>query len=409
MTSNQDLAANIEVSGPSLSFPRLLLMTLINIFNYLDRYLVHAVLPLIAAQFMLSHSQEGRVASAFVIGYTIFSPIFGVLGDRLSRPRLMCLGVIIWSIATALSGMAGSLAFLVGARILVGVGEASFGVIAPGYIKDFSSDPISLNKKLSLFYVAIPVGSALGYVLGGVIAQAYSWQAAFFLAACPTVLLALVLLSYPEIKRAPRTASPLREVFSLWRIPVLRYAQLGYVFNTFALTSIAAFVSTYGISLGFELTEINTSFGLILVGTGVLGTILGAHISSKFALRATTPIAGLLQFTSLGSLLAVPLLACAFLVQDKTLFLVCTAGAELLIFASLAPINTVLVLSAPPALVTLAQGMTILLISVFGSLLGPQLVGLLADSTDLATGLQLASIAMLGCSVLWWVAAKRAS
>lgn len=406
-------AAATESTSGDLTGRKLILLTLINIFNYLDRYVVNAVLPLIAVQFALNHQQEGQVASAFVIGYTLFSPIFGVLGDRYRRPILMFIGVAIWSLATIFSGLASSFLYLIGARILVGVGEASFGVIAPGYIKDFEKDPIALNKKLALFYVAIPLGAALGYVLGGQVAAAYSWHAAFFIAAVPTILLALGLLAFPEIRRTKVHSSPVREVFALFKKPVLRLAQLGYVLNTFALTSLAAFIATYGVSIGFELSEINSSFGVILVVAGILGTAIGAKLSSLRAERAVTPVTGLLQFTSFGSLLGVPLLVTAFLVKDHTAFLLCTGLAELLIFASLAPINTVLVLSAPPALVTLTQGLTILLINIFGALAGPLLVGLAADKTSLALGLQLSSVAMFGCGLVWWyastVAAKQAT
>ncbi len=399
----------VEPSAGSLSRGKLALLTILNIFNYLDRYVVHAMLPVIALQFALGHEQEGQVASAFVIGYTLFAPIFGVLGDRYRRPTLMFIGVLVWSLATILSGLAGSFLLLVGARILVGIGEASFGVMAPGYIKDFEKDPIALNKKLAIFYVAIPVGAALGYVLGGYIASTYSWHAAFFVAAIPTVLLMFGLLAFPEIQRTKVHTSPVREVIALLRIPVLRLAQIGYILNTFALTSIATFVAAYGVSLGFELSEINSSFGIILVVAGILGTAIGAKLSSLLAARARTPITGLLQFTSLGSLLGVPLLIAAFLVEDRTTFLLCTGLAEVLIFASLAPINTVLVLSAPPALVTLTQGLTILLINIFGALAGPLLVGMVADRTSLAFGLQLSSVAMFGCGLVWWYASVTAS
>ena len=381
---------------------QLLLLGLINIFNYLDRYVINAVLPLIAIEFALSHTQQGQLASAFVIGYTLFSPIFGVLGDRFSRPLLMLIGIMLWSLATILSGIASSMMFLFGARILVGVGEASFGVIAPGYIKDFESDAVKLNKKLALFYIAIPVGSALGYVLGGLIAEHYSWRAAFYLAALPPALLSLFLLRYPELKnRAIPDKFSLSQIKQIFSVKILKFAQLGYIFNTLALTSIAAFIPSYGVSLGFSLDKINSLFGMILVATGIGGTILGAKFSSIMADKSAHAVNGLLKFCGIGSLLAAPLLATSFLVSDKYLFL-CLAGlAELLIFASLAPINTVLVLSAPKKLVTLTQGITILMINLFGAFVGPQLVGAIADRINLSSGLQITTIAMIVCSIFW--------
>jgi sugar phosphate permease len=117
--------------------------------------------------------------------------------------------------------------------------------------------------------------------------------------------------------------------------------------------------------------------------------------------KSSHPVNGLLKFCGIGSLIAAPVLAISFLVADKYIFLFLAAVAELLIFASLAPINTVLVLSAPKKLVTMTQGITILLINVFGAFVGPQLVGGIADNINLATGLQVTTIAMILCSVFW--------
>ena len=401
-------SAGMDEAPTTIPVSKLLLLTTINIFNYLDRYVVNAVLPLLAIEFSLTHAQEGRVAAAFVIGYTLCSPIFGYLGDRFSRPRLMAVGVFLWSLATVLSGLSSTLFFLMGARILVGVGEASFGVIVPGYVKDFERDPIALNKKLALFYVAIPLGSALGYVLGGSIAAAYSWRWAFYIAAFPSIILSACLLRFPEkTNRVIPSGSFLSGIKQLIKNRTLCYAQAGYIFNTFALTSIAAFVPTYGISnLGFELSRINSLFGLILVATGIAGTTLGAHFSSRQAQNAANPIGGLLSFCSTWALLAAPFLAAAFLVKSGTAFLVLAGIAELLIFASLAPINTVLVLSAPAALVTATQGFTVLLINIFGAFLGPQIVGAVADLAGLSKSLQLTTVALFLCAVAWRLGAR---
>jgi MFS family permease len=393
-----------------LSIGQITIFTLINIFNYLDRYLVNAVLPLIAIEFSLNHSQQGQVASAFVIGYTLFSPLFGILGDRIKRPPLLFIGVVIWSIATIFSGLAASLIFLFLARILVGIGEASFGVIAPGYIKDFTKDPILLNKRLAIFYIAIPVGSAIGYVLGGQIAAAYDWRAAFYIAAIPTIFLSILLLKFPEnTKRNTTHKNPISEVKDILKIPIIRYTQIGYIFNTFCLTSIAAFISSFGTSIGFSLENITTIFGIILVLTGIVGTLVGSYISSRMAKKNVNPVQGLLNFITFGSLVAVPFVCIAFTSSNHYIFLVCTAIAELCIFASLAPINTVLVLSAPSNLVTLTQGLTVLLINIFGALFGPLLVGYCADLWGLSYSLQLTTLSLFCCVIAWNKARKLAS
>lgn len=386
----------------------LTLFTLINICNYLDRYIVNAVLPLLLVEMSLTYEQGGRLVSAFVLGYVAFSPIFGYLGDRVSRPFLMFLGVFLWSLATFATGAAWSFGLFFAARIFVGIGEASFGTIAPGYIKDHSSDPAKLNMRLSIFFTAIPVGSALGYVLGGLIAHKYSWHAAFLLGGIPGFILSFLLLRYPEIRRSPAPPQRIGLQFrSISRIEILRYAIGGYILNTFALTGVAAFVAKYGVNLGFELDAINFYFGMILVCTGLIGTLLGGKVASKLAARSSHPTQTMLRFVGILSLCAVLPLGCTFLVGDRTLFLVLCGFSELLIFAGIAPINSIIVLESPPELVTFTQGTTILMINLFGSVLGPVLIGVLADHSTLGIGMQLATISMLLSGVVWYFGGHR--
>lgn len=383
-------------------FSKVWLFTAINILNYLDRYLVNAVLPILTVQFALSHEQGGRIVSAFVIGYIIFSPLFGWLGDRYSRPLLMLLGVVCWSLATLGTSIAGSFTAFILFRILVGVGEASYGTIAPGFLKDTIPDPIKLNRALSIFFSAIPVGAALGFALGGLLAKYFSWQAVFLTGGIPGLLLAPLLLRYGEVRKTPPPQGNLMEqVKEIRRIQILRYAIGGYMMNSFALTGIAAFIATYGVSIGFSLPSINLAFGLILVGTGLVGTLLGGRISSSLASRSSTPTLVMLKFVGFLSLAATPALFAAFLVDNHLLFLVLCAIAELLIFAGMAPINSIIVLECPPSLVTFTQGLTILMINLFGSLGGPLLIGMTADHSSLALAMQLSTLAMFFSGAIW--------
>ena len=217
----------------------LALFTAINLLNYLDRYLVAAVLPLIMSDMALTNEEGGRLVAAFVFGYFLFSPVFGYLGDRYDRPKLMALGVVVWSLATIGTGLATGFAVFFAVRILVGIGEASFSTIAPGFLKDRIGDPIKLNSALAIFFAAIPVGAALGYVVGGEVAHHLNWQAAFFVGGIPGILLAVFLLRFRDQRAAPsgeaRAAVGVRAVFAR---PILRYAIGGYVLNTFALTGL---------------------------------------------------------------------------------------------------------------------------------------------------------------------------
>src|SRR5437879_2790730 len=160
------------MSGTELPVPRsslraLGVLTLINLLNYLDRYVVSAIAPDLQGALMgLSDQQLGWLMSAFMLVYMLAAPVFGALGDRGSRTRPIAVGVFLWSLATVLSGIAGSYPQLLGGRALVGIGEAAYVAIAPALLADCF--PVSSRGRVySVLNMAIPVGSALGYVVGG--------------------------------------------------------------------------------------------------------------------------------------------------------------------------------------------------------------------------------------------------
>lgn len=383
----------------------ILLFTLINLLNYLDRYLVPAVLPLIMTQYSLNNAQAGRLVSAFVYGYFICSPIFGYLGDRYSRPKLMAIGVILWSVATLTSAYAASFMILFMARIAVGVGEASFGTITPGYIKDRIRDPLKVNRVFSIFFAAIPAGSALAYVVSGYVVRSFSWSGVFVLGGVPGIILALFLLGCPEVRARQLQASvPLWEgLRSIARIPVLWFAIGGYVLNSFALNGVAAFVTKYGVSVGFELNQISRYFGLILVVTGFCGTIGGGWLAEQWSKHKANQASAMLKFVGLSALAGVPFVFLAFGLSNHHLFLGSCFAAQLFIFAGVAPVNAVIVSVCPPRLVTLTQGVAIFALNLFGALPAPQLVGKVADLVSLSAGLQLCGVTLLMSALIWLV------
>src|SRR5436190_6852019 len=192
-------------SSPSISRAAkrgLLVLALINLFNYLDRYVVSALVQSLRADpdLRLSDAQAGWLMTGFIIVYMATSPFFGAVGDRAGRPRLIALGIAIWSLATALGGLAGSFAGLFIARAVVGVGEAAYGTIAPSLIADYYPQRLR-GRAFAIFFAAIPIGSALGYVVGGLVDHAHGWRAAFFVAGVPGLLLAALTLGLEDPPR----------------------------------------------------------------------------------------------------------------------------------------------------------------------------------------------------------------
>ncbi len=157
----------------------LTLLTLINLFNYLDRYILVALSPTIKHEMSLSDTQVGFLTTAFMLTYFLCSPLFGWLGDRKPRFKVMAVGVGLWSLATAASGMAARYITLLFSRFFVGVGEAAYGTISPALLTDLYPKS-SRGKIFAIFYMAIPVGSALGFLLGGFLEKIVGWKAALW-------------------------------------------------------------------------------------------------------------------------------------------------------------------------------------------------------------------------------------
>lgn len=388
-------------------------LTLVNLLNYFDRYIVQAVEPRVSAEFGLSNTDAGFLVSAFVLGYFLFSPIFGFLGDRYDKRKVMAVGVVLWSLCTAMTSFAvGSVSFFV-CRVLVGVGEACYGALVPVYLKGRVINSVYLNKALSVFYVAIPVGAALGFVGGGIVAAEYGWRMLFLIAAIPGLLLAGGFLCLPPDKRPSISSDGAHSgggdfftgIKKIVSKPLLMFLIGGYIFNTFALNGIAAFVVRHGSSLGLSEAAAASYFGMILVVTGLLGTTGGGYLASMMAQRSLHSEQSLLCFVVVSSFVAVPLLGACFVAESSLWFLVCCALAELFIFAGVAPLNAVIVERAPSGYESLTQGITIFLIQLFGGFLGPVVVGVFADfSGSLSLALQVTTVALLASSILWFFA-----
>src|SRR5207245_2077788 len=185
----------------------LIVLTLINLFNYLDRFVVPSLLESIKkSELHPSDTQLFSLVPAFTVVYMLAAPVFGPLGDRRARPPLIALGVLIWSVATALGGFARSYATLFLARATVGVGEAAYGTIAPSLLADYYPRQYR-GRVFSIFFAAIPVASALGIQLGGLVDAHFGWRRAFFIAGIPGLLPAALALTLRDPPRRAQAAA----------------------------------------------------------------------------------------------------------------------------------------------------------------------------------------------------------
>ncbi len=381
------------------------LLTGLNLLNYFDRYLLAALLPRVQVALGFDNFKAGLAGSAFMLGYCALSPVFGYLGDRGRRARLIASAIGLWSLATAASGAARGFASLFGLRAAVGVGEAGYATLAPTLIDDLAPEG-KTSRHLAVFYVALPVGAALGYGLGGVLEAAVGWRHAFLLAGLPGLLLALLALRLPEPPRRPREAAGgYRRLLSastyLWSVG-------GYMAYTFALGGFAFWAPKYLVEhYGLPLARADLGFGAITAATGLLGTALGGLLADRFPGRSY--VRKQLGFSATCTAAAFPLALVAVLSSsgEASRFFAFMGLAELLLFASTAPINAALLRSVPPELRAGAMAASIFAIHVGGDLLSPPVVGFIADRSDLATGLLALPGAVLLSAILWAMGSAR--
>lgn len=396
----------MRIQGPRLV---LALLTALNFVNYLDRFLLAAIGPKLQADLGLSDFRFGLVVNAFMVGYFVTSPLFGALGDRKPRRGLIAAGVAVFSVATAASGLMRSFATMLAARVAVGVGEASYATLAPTIIDDLAP-PAKKNAYLAVFYVAIPIGSALGYVLGGALEHAFGWRSAFFVAGGPGILLAAFVLFLTEPARRERTdrRPALASFRQLASMPLYRSAVLGYVAYTFALGGFSAWAPKYLFQvLRMDLHTADFWFGAVLVVAGLVATFAGGWLGDRWpgADRARAN----LRVCAITCAAAVPLSAACLLAGSPTAFFVAIFFAELALFLSTSPINVALLQSVPVELRASAMAGSIFAIHLLGDMISPPLVGAISDATgSLATGMWLLPVATaIGAGVWWTASAER--
>jgi MFS family permease len=384
----------------------LLILTSLNLLDYLDRYLVASLGSPIMAELSLSSKAFGFLNTAFLLVYFLTSPVFGYLGDRYGRHHLMAGGAVLWSLATSLTYWVTSYPTLVLTRGLVGVGEASFGTLAPAYLADVL--PLERRSRaLGFFYLAIPLGAALAYLAGGIIGKYFGWRPAFLLAGIPGLLLALAIHRLPAPPPLPRAAgqdspqpytSPLAAVRALWSIPTLRLVTLGYGMLTFTLGGLAFWMPQYLEKVKcLTLAQANyLLFGSIALA-GTLGTLAGGILGSRLhRYTASAP----LWVSGLGIILAWPLAALVIFSPLPALYIPSLVAAIFLLFLHPGVITAVIVSVAGPGLRAQAVALNIIIIHLVGDAPSTFLIGWTADHFGLTWGVALTLVALALAAVL---------
>jgi MFS family permease len=391
----------------------LALLLSVNLFNYIDRYILAAVEPEIRKAFFApddpdAMAKTGSLATAFLVSYLVAAPLFGWLADRVSRWWLIAAGVAVWSLASGGTGLVAGFGALVAMRVFVGVGEASYGPSAPALISDLF--PVERRgRMLSFFYMAIPVGSAIGYAFGGGIGGAFGWRWPFYLVVVPGLILAGLSLAMRDPRdRAKRASSAKRagpaDYRAIFKTPSYLINTAAMTAMTFAIGGLSFWVPAYIAEYrgAGSLASVNMTFGLITVVAGLLATLSGGMIGDW--LRGK--IGGAYFVVSGVGILAAFPFSVAMLFVPFPLAWVFVALAVFFIFFNTGPANTVLANVTSPAVRATAFAMNIFIIHAFGDAISPPLIGVVAGRHGMNAAFLLVSAMLLVAGVLWLIGVR---
>jgi MFS family permease len=414
--------------GPLTALPgartALVLLLTINLFNYIDRQVLASVESDIEREFFpeseypykdaaktqrVDPTIEGQIGSlntAFMVSYMLFAPLFGWLGDRMSRWLLVGIGVVLWSLASGATALAPTFTILFLTRCLVGVGEGAYGPVAPTVISDLY--PVKQRgSKLAWFYVAIPVGSALGYVLGGVVAKITGdWRWAFYSVVAPGLMLGVWSFLMPEPPRgqadpgAVARKARMKDYVVLLKTPSYVLNTLGMTTMAFALGGIAFWMPRYiaEVRHAAPKEDVNIIFGGIIVVSGLGATLLGGWLGDKLQPRFSSSyflVSGIAM--ALGFPMVLLVLYLPFPLAWVFVFLACFC-----LFFNTGPTNTILANVTHPSIRASAFALNILVIHALGDAVSPSIIGFIkgySESWNIA--FTVVSAMFLASGMLW--------
>jgi predicted MFS family arabinose efflux permease len=356
----------------------LALLLAINLFNYIDRYVLASVLPTLKHEFLAGDpNQNGKAGlwtTAFLISYMFTAPIFGWLADRFSRWILIGTSVAIWSLASGWSGLATSFAVLLCTRLFVGIGEA--------------------------------------YAFGGKIADLLGWRWAFYLVVPPGLFLAACCFFMREPRAASAAKGPprLRDYRGLFRIRSYVLNTAAMTVMTFAIGGFSAWMPDY-IFLDRRaefpasqnlLGNIDLTFGGITAAAGLLATLFGGWAGDKLRERFASSY---FLVSGMGMLLCVPATIAVIYVRFPMAWLMIFIAVFFLFFNT-GPSNTALANVTPPTVRASAFALNIFIIHLLGDATSPPLIGVVRDRWNMNVALWGVAVLMIVAGVLWFWGAK---
>jgi len=368
------------------TFAVLFAMTLL---DYLDRNILTSIRDQVRVDIPFDNFQWGLLASIFLISYSLVSPAMGWLGDRYKRTWLLAGGIGVWSLATLGTGLARDFGHLALARSFLGIGEATYGVIAPTILIDLFSRE-QRSRLLSAFYLAMPIGSALGISLGPILAEKLGWHRSFFLVGAPGLAAAFLILLLPEpvrgaseavdagrLKEHESAGARREDYIDLMVNSSYTYSVFGMAAYTFAIGGLLIWIPNYLFTTrGFEQKQAGLTLGAVTLAAALVGMTVGGWLSDRLA--RTRPGA-LFVVPGLAMIGSIPFVLLALFARSAPVIYAAIFMAEALMFVNTGPCNAIIANVVQPNMRAAAYAISVLAVHFLGDIWSPTLIGKAAD------------------------------
>ncbi|MEW4467891.1 MFS transporter [Parasphingorhabdus sp. JC815] len=399
------------VPSNSYRYYILFMMMLTYMFNITDRMVMSILIEDIKADFVLTDTQIGLLAgTAFTIFYVVLGIPAGRLADRTNRKKMLAIAVSLWSLMAALCGVATGFWTLFLARLGVGIGESGGNPPAISIITNYF-DTYELSRAMGIFSLGAALGPVVGFVAGGLLAEAYGWRWTFIILGLPGVALgALVYLTVREPDRGRFSKDELEKAQAVKQEPFVETMSSLWknrVFKRVALANSVGIIALYGFSIwlapilirNFEIpvSQVGIYLGTAWIAGGVPGMILGGYFTDWLALRNPKWRA---WYSALVILVALPLLVGCLLADNITLALVLYMLGYAAHCSTQGPAIAMMQSSVSPTERGTASSIAGLSATFLGYFIGPAVVGAISDNLVADHGTMSLNYAMIAITVL---------
>ncbi len=388
------------------------LLFLLYMFDYIDRTVVTSMFTSIEADLGISHTQSGMLVSAVYWAIVLLTFPVSLLVDRWSRTKTIGLMAILWSLATALCALTGNFIQLFLARMLIGVGEAGY---APGGSAMISGlYPIEKRSKMMGFWNAsIPLGTAIGVLLGGIIATNLGWKHAFGLVAFPGMIVAILFLFVKDYKTVDLSfLDKSNQKVRMERKDIIReflsrrsiiYTYFGITASIFVTTSLLTWLSTYFQTTRELAQDKAGTMASSIMALALVGAPLGGILADKWR---RTNISARLLLPAISTLASAVLLFLGLylfkgIIQYVTFLIM---GITIMMFISGAASVTQDVIH--PGLRATSYSIAVVVQNLLGASMAPIVIGFIYDNSDIMTALSILPFVLVLSSLLFYLGSK---